>query len=71
MNVLYVVPKCDVCGAVDESVDWCGDCGCCVAHCRGFEDCVDPMARDCEGCGADAGHECLPSCLSRVTDGAA
>jgi hypothetical protein len=34
-------PTCDVCGALaeDESVNWCGECGCCVEHCQKFEGC--------------------------------
>jgi hypothetical protein len=33
--------RCDVCGvlAEDESVQWCGNCGCCVEHCQKNEDC--------------------------------
>ena len=36
-----VDPSCDVCGALmeDESVEWCGECGCCVEHCQKFEGC--------------------------------
>jgi hypothetical protein len=36
-----VEPSCDVCGALaeDESVDWCGECGCCVEHCQKFVGC--------------------------------
>jgi len=34
-------PRCDVCDAQDETVDWCGSCGCCVAHCQGFVDCEE------------------------------
>lgn len=34
-------PRCDVCNAIDEEVDWCGSCGCCVEHCQDFEGCGD------------------------------
>lgn len=34
-------PRCDVCNAVDETVEWCGSCGCCVEHCQKFEGCPD------------------------------
>lgn len=27
-------PRCDVCNAIGEAVDWCGECGCCVRHCQ-------------------------------------
>lgn len=34
-----MTPTCDTCGAVDETVEWCGSCGCCVEHCQQFVDC--------------------------------
>lgn len=28
-----VTPTCDTCGAIDEEVVWCGECGSCLIHC--------------------------------------
>lgn len=37
-------PRCDVCGKVDEEVDWCGNCGCCREHCQGYKSCSESKA---------------------------
>lgn len=35
-----VEPRCDVCNVLDvEAADWCGECGCCRAHCQQHEGC--------------------------------
>ena len=35
-------PECDVCHEYECDVDeWCGGCGCCVAHCQEFVDCPE------------------------------
>lgn len=36
-----VEPRCDVCNAVDETVEWCGNCGCCTEHCQSEEGCEE------------------------------
>jgi hypothetical protein len=42
INSWLGVPTCDVCGALaeDESVEWCGNCGNCSAHCLKWEGCA-------------------------------
>ena len=37
-------PRCDVCNAVDETVEWCGNCGRCVQHCQHYDGCEDYAA---------------------------
>lgn len=34
LDSIRSVPHCDECGAIDETVEWCGGCGCCVEHCQ-------------------------------------
>lgn len=41
LNSITCTPHCDVCGAVDETVEWCGGCGCCVIHCQLDQACED------------------------------
>lgn len=41
LNGITRTPHCDVCGAVDETVEWCGSCGCCVEHCLLTDSCED------------------------------
>jgi hypothetical protein len=34
------VPMCDTCGVLSEdNAAWCGSCGMCADHCRGWEGC--------------------------------
>lgn len=43
-DLLYSIqstPHCDDCGAIDEAVEWCGGCGCCVEHCQLTDLCDD------------------------------
>ncbi len=35
------MPRCDVCNAIDETVVWCGNCGCCLIHCQDQEGCEE------------------------------
>jgi hypothetical protein len=40
VSALLGEPTCDTCGVVDEDVAaWCGSCGMCAGHCRGWEGC--------------------------------
>lgn len=39
LDEIVSTPHCDVCGAVDETVEWCGNCGNCVEHCELSDSC--------------------------------
>ena len=39
--VIYTEARCDVCGALDVAVEWCGNCGNCREHCADHEGCDD------------------------------
>lgn len=40
ITVVDIEPTCDVCDTtMEESEQWCGECGCCVEHCQNFTDC--------------------------------
>lgn len=41
LDEIASTPHCDECGAVDETVEWCGGCGCCVEHCQLDQACED------------------------------
>jgi hypothetical protein len=40
MGELWPDPSCDECGILmEETADWCGECGNCKEHCQGYVDC--------------------------------
>lgn len=41
LDSIVSTPHCDECGAIDETVEWCGGCGCCVEHCQLTDLCDD------------------------------
>lgn len=43
LDSIASTPRCDECGAVDETVDWCGISGMCQDHCTEHDDCFDAM----------------------------